>query len=84
MPFSHLLLMYLKRWLFTLLVMIGVVVVLTGLDGETDGLIEILMGMLIGVVLRDIATCRMTSRLWPFTRELLDWETVEKRFEELA
>lgn len=84
MPFSGLLLMYFKRWLFIVLVMIGVVILIAATGGESEGLPEILIGMLLGVVLRDIATCRLTSRLWPFTRELLDWDVVQSRFEEIA
>ena len=64
--------------------MFGALVVIATMDGKIEELIGILFGMLIGIVVRDVATCRLTSRLWPFTRELLDWETVEKRFEELA
>lgn len=85
MPFSYLLWMYLKRWIVTIAVMFGMLLILSGIGAEPDRtLIGILVGMVLGMILRDVGTCRMTSRLWPFTRELLDWNVVEMRFEELA
>ncbi len=85
MPLSDLLWMYIKRWIRTLAIMFGMLLILSAIGSEPDATsIRVLAGIVFGMILRDVGTCRMTSRLWPFTRELLDWEVVEKRFEELA
>ena len=37
-----------------------------------------LIGMLCGVLLRDVGWMRATARAWPFTLKVTDWEKVQR------
>jgi hypothetical protein len=39
--------------------------------------VEILVGMLLGVVIRETAVARKLGRLWKIQKELLDWPKIE-------
>ena len=84
LPTSHLLGMYVRRWLGTIAVLVCLLLLLSSLGSEIDReLVSVLMGIMLGMMLRDFSVCRTTSRLWPFTCEILDWEKVEQQFQEL-
>jgi hypothetical protein len=42
------------------------------------------VGMLLGSLLRDVAWVRQSSRAWPFTEKVTDWDIVQKLAQESA
>lgn len=39
---------------------------------------SLILGMVVGAVLRDLGWLRSVRRTWPFTRKVMDWEKVER------
>jgi hypothetical protein len=45
---------------------------------ELWGLLWLVLGLLIGIVLRDLGWFRASARSWPFNERVIDWEKVRQ------
>lgn len=88
MPLRYVLWTYGKSW-----VVIGILLLLPLLflirfaqDSVylSMGLVPFIVGLYVGRVLGDASHSRVTIRLWPIVRDVLDWDHVDRKLEELG
>jgi hypothetical protein len=63
-----------RSWLIRLITMVLAVYFL-----RDAPLVFLVVGMLLGAILRDISSCRQLVRLWPLYQEIIHWKHVEDK-----
>jgi len=69
----------LKRYFFMLIVTALAIGLLAALNWPN--LIFLLLGLMLGTLLRDIATFRQFVKTWPVTKSVLDWQEIARRLD---
>lgn len=79
---------YLPRWLVSAIILSGASALILWMYQrhifDAFPFVAFLVGLYVGRVGRDIAHSRLSSRVWPLVRELLDWQRVDQKLEELS
>ena len=71
-------------WRYFLLVGAGVVAFLLLLSLGVSGPAYLLLGLVVGALLRDYALFRRFKQSWPVVEELLDWDRLNALLDETA
>jgi len=63
--------------LYLAIVAVAVLIVLIGRGSVLGGLFYLLLGIILGVVFRNLRQYHQTVRLWPVLDRIIDWDKVE-------
>ncbi len=79
---------YLPQWLFSAIILGGASALILWMYQrhifDAFPFVAFLVGLYVGRVGRDIAHSRFGSRIWPLVRDVLDWQEVDRKLEELS
>jgi hypothetical protein len=64
------------RWLYASIFGIAILIVMTRAS-IFGGLTYIILGVLLGFVIRDVLSYRQTTLVWPVFDEIIDWSKVD-------
>ena len=88
MPLLDLLGMHAKSWLIVAVLILPLMLFWIWLARSgsfaSGPFIGLVVGMFLGQVLRDLRHCRSTVRIWPIVHEVLNWEQIDSKLEELG
>jgi hypothetical protein len=65
------------RWIYGGIFVVALLIVLLGRFAAVAGWIYLLLGVIVGVVIRDLLHYRQTIRIWPVFNTIIDWAVVE-------
>ena len=85
MPVLDLIGYYLVRWMISgVFMLLPIGLLQWSFPADSFRLLfAVIAGMFVGQVLRDIYHCRVTNRLWPVIRKVIDWDRLDAQIEEL-